>query len=55
VTTAHVDGVERRSDVAQIADAVGGPAIVWGLAVVLVAAALLALGIWRAWRPAKPR
>jgi peptidase M50B-like protein len=50
-TTARVGGVEQRSDVAQIADAVGGPPLVWGLAVVVVAAALLALGIWLAWRP----
>jgi hypothetical protein len=51
-TSAQVGGVERRSDVAQLADAVGGPPVVWGVAVVAIATALLAAGVWLAWRPA---
>jgi hypothetical protein len=53
MATAQVGGREQRSDVGQIADAVGGPAFVWGLGVVAVATGLLVLGVWLAWRRKK--
>ncbi len=49
-STATVGGHEQKSDVALIADAVGGSYLVWGLAVIAVALALLAVGLWAAWR-----
>jgi len=45
-----VDGKESASDVAQVAKALGGPAILWGALVVVVALVLLAAGAWVAWR-----
>jgi hypothetical protein len=52
-STAHVGGHEQKSDVAAIADAVGGHYLAWGLVVIVVAMALLALGLWAAWRAPK--
>lgn len=45
-----VDGREGVSDVARVAQALGGPAFLWGLAVVVVALAMLAVGAWLSWR-----
>jgi Peptidase M50B-like len=48
-----VDGKEGASDVAHIAQALGGPAFLWGVLVVVLAIAFLAAGAWVAWRPAR--
>lgn len=48
--TAQVNGKVVESDVARIAHAVGGSYYAWGLGVIVVALALLALGLWAAWR-----
>jgi hypothetical protein len=53
-STATVGGHEHKSDVALIADAVGGPQLLWGLGVIAVALALLAVGLWAAWRERPP-
>lgn len=47
-----VDGKEGASDVAHIAQALGGPAFLWGVVIVALALAFLAVGTWAAWRPA---
>jgi hypothetical protein len=47
---ATVGGEERTSDVAAAADALGGNHYVWGALVITVALALLAAGLWIAWR-----
>lgn len=52
-STATVGGREHKSDVAVIADAVGGHYLLWGVVVITVALALLAAGLWAAWRPSK--
>jgi len=49
-STAHVNGSDSRSDVGAIADALGGPYLLWGLLLIVAALALLALGLWAAWR-----
>jgi hypothetical protein len=49
-STAMTGGHEQKSDVALIADAVGGHYMIWGVAVIVVALALLAVGLWAAWR-----
>jgi len=51
--TATVGGHEQKSDVANVADAVGGHYLVWGAVVITVALALLAAGLWLAWRPGR--
>jgi hypothetical protein len=51
--TAQVNGHAQKSDVAQIAGAVGGSYLAWGVGVIAVALALLALGLWAAWRPGR--
>jgi hypothetical protein len=48
---ANVGGEERTSDVAAVAEALGGHHWLWGLLVITVALALLAAGLWVAWRP----
>jgi hypothetical protein len=48
-----VDGKEGASDVAHIAEALGGPAFLWGVLVVALAIVFLAAGAWVAWRPAR--
>jgi len=51
----EVDGVTRASDIANVADNLGGHYILWGIAVTVAATAMLALGVWWAWgRQAKP-
>ena len=52
-TKATVGGSERTSDVAAVADALGGNHLLWGVAVITVALALLAAGLWAAWRPSR--
>jgi hypothetical protein len=49
-TKATVGGSERTSDVAAVADALGGHHLLWGALVITVALALLAVGLWAAWR-----
>jgi hypothetical protein len=53
-STANVGGSESRSDVAGIADVLGGPYFFWGLLIIAVALAFLAVGLWAAWRPSRP-
>ncbi len=53
--TATVGGEERRSDIANVADNLGGHYVLWGVAVSAVALGLLALGLWSAWREPKNR
>jgi hypothetical protein len=53
VPTAMSGGHESRSDVALIADNVGGHYLLWGLAIAAVALGMLALGLWSAWRRPK--
>jgi hypothetical protein len=43
-----------RSDVAAIADNLGGHYVMWGLAITTLALGMLALGLWRAWRRPEP-
>jgi hypothetical protein len=51
-----VNGVVSPSDIATVAHGFGGPQLVWGIIVTIIAVGLLALGLWRAWRaPAPPR
>jgi hypothetical protein len=54
-----VDGAPRTSDIAQVAQAFGGPYLVWGLALAAVSFGLLLLGLRFAWRhearPARAR
>jgi len=50
---ATVGGEERTSDVAAAADALGITRYVLGAAVITVALALLAAGLWIAWRPSR--
>jgi hypothetical protein len=52
-SSATVGGHEQKSDVAMIADAVGGHYLAWGVLVITVALALLAAGLWMAWRSPK--
>ncbi len=52
-TRATVGGTERTSDVAAVADALGGHHLLWGALVITVALALLAAGLWAAWRPSR--
>ncbi len=49
----EVDGVVRRSDIQGVADNLGGPYVLWGVAVTAVAVGPLALGLWWAWRPGR--
>lgn len=50
------DGVQRVSDIAKVAEALGGPRFVWSLIVSGVCIAFVALGLWLAWRePARAR
>ncbi len=54
-SSATVGGHVEKSDVAAIADALGGHYLAWGVLVIVVALALLAGGLWAAWRPSKKR
>jgi hypothetical protein len=49
-SSAQVGGHEQKSDVQLIADAMGGHFLLWGALVIVVALALLAVGLWAAWR-----
>ena len=49
-SSATVGGHEQKSDVAMIADALGGHYLAWGVLVITVALALLGAGLWMAWR-----
>lgn len=56
----EVDGARRTSDVAAIAETVGGHYLLWGLLLAAVSLGAAALGLWIAWRrregaPATPR
>ena len=51
---ATVDGVERRSDTAAVAEALGGEYWMWGIAIGAVSALVLGLGVWMFLRPAGP-
>lgn len=53
--TALVGGHEQRSDVAVVADALGGHYLLWGLFVIVMALAMLGLGVWMAWRQPRLR
>lgn len=46
----RMNGRLDRSDVGNIADNLGGPIVLWGLAITAIALGLLALGLWWAWR-----
>ncbi len=50
VSRATVDGVTRPSDISTVAGAFGGPYLAWGFVLALVSFALLALGLFIAWR-----
>lgn len=52
-TKATVGGTERTSDVAAVAQALGGNHLLWGALVITVALALLGAGLWAAWRPSR--
>ncbi|HEY1585341.1 MAG TPA: M50 family metallopeptidase [Polyangia bacterium] len=54
-SSATVGGHVEKSDVAAIADALGGHYLAWGVLVIFVALSLLAAGLWFAWRPSKPK
>jgi len=53
VPTAMSGGHESRSDIALIADNLGGHYMLWGLLVAAIALGLLAVGLWAAWRKPK--
>ena len=46
----ELDGVTNRSDAGSIADNLGGPLFLWGLAITGLALAMLGAGLWWAWR-----
>lgn len=48
--TVEVDGEKRLSDIARIAEQMGGHYLLWGVLITVVALGLLALGAWRAFR-----
>jgi hypothetical protein len=48
--SAFIDGELRRSDIATVAASFGGPYLAWGLLVLVVSLALLAVGLAGAWR-----
>ena len=54
-STATVGGHVEKSDVAAVADALGGHYLLWGVVVIAVALGLLAVGLWAAWRKGKAR
>jgi hypothetical protein len=45
-----VDGKPSPSDIAMVAEGLGGPQVMWGVIVTAVALALLGFGLWRAWK-----
>lgn len=46
----QLDGANDRSDAGSIADNLGGPLFLWGLAITVLALAMLGAGLWWAWR-----
>jgi hypothetical protein len=46
----RLNGANDRSDAGNIADNLGGPLFVWGIAITVLALAMLAAGLWWAWR-----
>jgi hypothetical protein len=48
----RVDGVDRASDIARVALGLGGPRLFWSLVVSAACIALVALGLYAAWRRA---
>ena len=48
-----IAGEKRHSDIWRVADALGGPYLVWGCVVAALSFVLLAIGLWIAWR--RPR
>jgi len=54
-STATVGGHVEKSDVAAVADALGGHYLLWGVVVIAVALGLLGVGLWAAWRKGKAR
>ena len=51
----EVDGQVDASDIANVAENLGGNYIFWGIGVTAVALGMLALGLWRAWSRPEPR
>jgi hypothetical protein len=47
---ARIDGVDHASDVAIVAQAFGAHYLVWGALIAVLSLALLAIGLWLAWR-----
>jgi hypothetical protein len=43
------------ADIVKVAEAFGGHYLAWGALLAAVSLALCALGLWRAWRPARPK
>jgi hypothetical protein len=52
-SSVEVDGARMPSDIARVAEALGGHYLLWGFLVAAVALALCFAGVWAAWR--KPR
>jgi hypothetical protein len=48
--TVEVEGEKRLSDIARIAEQMGGHYLLWGALIIVIAVGLLALGAWRALR-----
>ena len=46
----ELNGQNDRSDAGSIADNLGGPVFVWGIVITVLALAMLAAGLWLAWR-----
>src|SRR5262249_51234821 len=42
----EVDGVVRGSDITNVADNLGGPYLLWGVVVTVLAVGMLSLGVW---------
>lgn len=51
---AMVQGVRRASDITKVADALGGPRVVWSVVVSAVCLGFVGLGLWLAWRRPAP-
>lgn len=46
----EVDGVERLSDIARVAESWGGPRFLWSLIIAAISLSLLGVGLWAAFR-----
>jgi hypothetical protein len=49
-SSAHVNGKDHPSDIKNLADAVGGHYILWGMLITALALGMLWFGLWWAWR-----